>query len=104
MRQEAENIIHFDEIFGRQLKNFGLNGLEWRFGYPTDFCESGYCYPGDDNKIITICRDSGENISSFEFRKTTRHELFHWKYRGKWFNNEIFASIVEYFPLERLVR
>ncbi|MBI2046959.1 hypothetical protein HYT26_02250 [Candidatus Pacearchaeota archaeon] len=104
MKKAKDDITDFDRVYKRQLKNFGLNSIEWRFGYPIDSCESGYCYPGTDNKTITICRDGGENISSFEFRLRARHELFHWKYRDRWFNNEIFASIFEYLPLERIVK
>lgn len=101
MIQETENLIHFNRIFERQLKNFALNDLKWRFGYAKEFGEWGHC--DYDGKIITICREQGENISNFRFMTTVRHELFHYKYMGRWFNNEIFASIVEYVPLEMLV-
>ena len=100
MRQERENLIPFNRIFERQLKNFNLDGLEWRFGYAKGFGECGRCNYSE--KMITICREGGEKVSNFTFMKIVRHEFFHYKFSGRWFDNEIFASITEYIQLERL--
>jgi len=86
----------YEKIFQEEKRRFGLADVSWKFKDLSRSLLEGFA-PSDKREIWVD--DAFGKPSPEEFRRTVRHELWHIKYRGTFWDREVLAILAEFLPL-----
>ncbi len=91
----------YDKLFDIHKERFGLSNAKYKFKYLQEFEGGGRC-PEKGDTIFVDAKNGFPSMRSF--RGIVRHELWHLKFRKTKLDREFLAILVQFLPIEKLIK